>query len=301
MLSLTILGNNSAIPAFGRHPTAQLLETDESNFLIDCGEGTFSQLVRYKLKHSRITHIFISHLHGDHYLGLMGLLSTMSLFGRTQPIHIHAPEKLEKIIQLQLEAGESTLTYPLHFHPLKKEGLITETAKITVHAFPVDHRIACWGFQFQEKKNPRKVDPKRAGAYDIPADFYEQLQKGADYRTSKGTIIPNSEVTLEASPAKTYVYLADTRYLPALLPRIQGADLLYHETTYLRADAEKAAMRYHSTTVQAAEMAKAAGVKRLMIGHFSSKYERLEPFLEETKAIFENTILAIEGTCYKIE
>ncbi|MFM7709559.1 MAG: ribonuclease Z [Ferruginibacter sp.] len=301
MLSLTILGNNSAIPAFGRHPTAQLLESDESTFLIDCGEGTFSQLVRYKLKHSRISHIFISHLHGDHYLGLMGLLSTRSLFGRTQPIHVYAPEKLEKIIQLQLEAGESTLTYPLHFHALHQEGLIAETTKITVRAFRVDHRIACWGFQFQEKKNPRKVDPKRAGAFGIPADFYEQLQKGVDFRTAKGTIIPNSEVTLEAAPAKTYVYMADTRYLPTLLPQVHGADLLYHETTYLHADAEKAAMRYHSTTEQAAQLAKAAGVKRLMIGHFSSKYERLDAFLEETKAIFENTILAIEGTCYKIE
>ena len=300
MFALTILGNNSAIPAYGRNPTAQFLQTQEQCFLIDCGEGTQLQLSKYKIKHSKITHIFISHLHGDHYFGLIGLLTTMSLLGRTQPIEIYANPLLREIINIQLNAGDVSLSYPLIFHSILKEGLIAQTNKIKIHAFKVQHSVACWGFLFKESKNPRKVIPERAVAYEIPAAFYENLQKGEDYHTKKGTIIPNDAVTIAASRAKSYAYCADTKFDERLIEIVKEVDLLYHETTYLKDMEEKAASRFHSTSIQAATLAKKAQVKKLMIGHFSSKYENIEPFVAEAKTVFNETLPAIEGTCYKI-
>ncbi|HNP54193.1 MAG TPA: MBL fold metallo-hydrolase, partial [Ferruginibacter sp.] len=175
MLFLTILGNNSALPAFGRNPTAQVLQNNDEAFLIDCGEGTQVQLSRYKIKRSKISHIFISHLHGDHYYGLIGLLTSMGLLGRTQELHLHAPEPLGQILNLQLNVADTRLPYTLHFHPLKAEGIIVADKKLMVECFKVKHRIECWGFLFREKKNPRKVDAERAAIYEIPAAFYDKL------------------------------------------------------------------------------------------------------------------------------
>ncbi len=300
MLALTILGNNSAIPAFDRNPTAQVLQTPEESFLIDCGEGTQMQLSKYKIRRSKINHIFISHLHGDHYFGLIGLLTSMSLLNRTQDIHLHAPAELEQLITLQLDFAASHLSYPLHFHPLKNEGMIIEGKKITVECFKVQHRIDCWGFLFRQKKNSRKIDAERAKIYEIPAAFFDKLQQGEDYVTKKGTIVPNEEVTTAAPKSKSYAYCADTIYDETLAEKVKEVDLLYHETTYLKDLHERAASRYHSTTVQAGAIAKKAGVKRLLIGHFSSKYETLDEFLNETVEVFKNTELAIEGSCYII-
>lgn len=300
MLALTILGNNSAIPAFGRNPTAQLLQMQEYSFLIDCGEGTQSQLAKYKLRRSKISHIFISHLHGDHYFGLIGLLTSMSLLNRTQDLHLHGPSALESIITLQLEAGEVILSYTLYFHSLNDEGIIADTKKVEVSCFKVQHKIPCWGFLFREKKKPRSISPDKVKSFEIPATFYDQLQMGLPYITKKGTLIPNEEVTFASAAAKSYAYCADTIYDESLAQKVKGVDLLYHETTYLKDLEEKATTRYHSTTVQAAKIAKLAGVKQLIIGHFSSKYEVLDDFLEEAKEFFENTQLALEGTCYKI-
>ncbi|MGB4843204.1 MAG: ribonuclease Z [Ferruginibacter sp.] len=300
MLAITILGNNSAIPAFDRNPTAQVLQTMEESFLIDCGEGTQMQLSKYKIKRSRINHIFISHLHGDHYFGLIGLLTSMSLLNRTQDLHLHAPPELEQLINLQLGFASTHLSYALHFHPLKNEGTVTDGNKMTVECFKVQHRIDCWGFIFREKKNPRKLNPERARIYEIPAAFYDKLQQGEDYVTKKGTIVPNEEVTTEAPKPKTYAYCADTIYDESLAEKVKGVDMLYHETTYLKDLHERAAARFHSTTVQAAAIAKKAGAKKLLIGHFSSKYECLDEFLHETVEIFENTELAIQGCSYII-
>ena len=300
MLALTILGNNSAIPAFDRNPTAQVLQTQEECFLIDCGEGTQMQFSRYKVKRAKINHVFISHLHGDHYFGLIGLLTSMSLMNRTQDLHLHAPPELEQLINLQLKFAATHLSYPLHFHPLTKEGVIIEGNKITVECFKVQHRIECWGFLFREKKNLRKVNAERARIYEIPASFYEKLQQGFDYANKKGTIVPNEEVTTEGPKVKSYAYCADTIYDESLAEKVKGVDLLYHETTYLKDMHERAAARFHSTTVQAATIAKNAGVKKLLIGHFSSKYETLDEFLAEASAIFENTELAVQGSCHII-
>ena len=300
MLALTILGCNSAIAAYGRNPTAQVLQSQEESFLIDCGEGTQMQMAKYKIKRSRIGHIFISHLHGDHYFGLIGLLTSMGLLNRTQPIHLHAPAPLEAIIKLQLDAASTTLPYDLYFHPLEKAGVIASTATVEASAFPVKHRIDCWGFVFREIKKPRKIDPARIRSYGIPSTFYSHQQMGEDFVTAKGTIIPNEEMTIAASPPRVYAYCADTIYNEDMLPYIQNADLIYHETTYLKDLEERAAARFHSTTIQAGSIALKAGAKRLIIGHFSSKYENLDAFLEETCSVFPNTELAMEGSCFRL-
>ena len=300
MLALTILGNNSAIPAFDRNPTAQILQTQEESYLIDCGEGTQMQMAKYKIKRSKITRIFISHLHGDHYYGLIGLLTSMGLLGRTQDLHLHAPEPLGQIIMLQLNVADTKLPYKLHFHPLKAEGIIVADKKMMVECFNVKHRIECWGFLFREKKNPRKVNAERAAIYEIPAAFYDKLQQGYDYVTKKGDIVPNEEVTIAASKPKSYAFCADTIYDETLADKIKEVDLLYHEATYLKDLHERAASRFHSTTHQAASIAKLGNVKKLLLGHFSSKYETLEEFLPEACEVFENTELALEGACYRI-
>ncbi|HMJ45740.1 MAG TPA: ribonuclease Z, partial [Ferruginibacter sp.] len=292
--------NNSALPAYGRNPTSQLLQTQEESYLIDCGEGTQLQMAKYKIRRSKINHIFISHMHGDHYFGLIGLLTSMGLLGRTNDLHLHAPPLLEEIINLQFKAADTVLPYSLYFHPLEGEGIIANDKKITVESFRVNHRIDCWGFLFRERKNPRSIVAEKVKAFDIPASFYEQLQKGHDFIHKKGFIVPNGEVTIPATAARSYAYCADTLYDESIVPKISGTDLLYHETTYLKDLHERAMARFHCTTVQAGEIAKLACVKRLLIGHFSSKYESLDEFLIETKEVFENTELAIEGVCYKI-
>lgn len=300
MFALTILGNNSAIPAFGRNPTAQVLQTSETAYLIDCGEGTQNQIKKYKIKTGQISHVFISHLHGDHYFGLMGLLASLSLTGRTQPIHIFAPAILQQIIALQLTASDSSLCFPLHFHALEKEGIIMNDNKVVVSCFKVKHRIECWGFLFKEIKNPRSIDPEKAKAFEIPSSFYKNLQKGENYTTKKGTIISNEEVTIAAVPPKSYAYCADTIYDESIIEKVKNVDLLYHETTYLKALKERAALHYHSTTEQAGTLARKASVKNLLIGHFSSKYEILDDFLTETRVEFEHSNLALEGMCFRI-
>lgn len=300
MLALTILGNNSAIPAFDRFPTAQVLQSQEESYLIDCGEGTQMQMAKYKIRRSKINHIFISHLHGDHYFGLIGLLTSMSLMSRAHDLHLYAPPDLIKIITLQLEVAKTALSYQLYFHPLAEDGEILNDNKIIVKSFKVKHRIECWGFLFKQKKNPRKIDIERIKSFEIPASFYEKLQKGEDYITKKGTIIPNAEVTIAGTKAQTYAYCADTIFDEELVEKIRGVDLLYHETTYLKSDEKKAAARFHSTTVQAATIAQKANATKLLIGHFSAKYELLDEFLTETSAVFPNTELAIGGMCYKI-
>lgn len=288
------------MPAFDRHPTAQVLQTQDEGYLIDCGEGTQVLMSKYKIRRNKISHIFISHLHGDHYFGLIALLSSMNLLGRTQELHVYAPAALEEIINLQLKVADNAFAYPFYFHPITKAGEIMNSNKMSVNCFPVQHRIECWGFLFKEKKNPRKIDPERAQSYEIPSSYYDKLQQGHDYVTKKGTIIPNSEVTIAAEPAKRYAFCADTRYDESLVDIIKGVDLLYHETTYLKNHEERAFTYFHSTTKQAATIAKLAGVKKLLIGHFSSKYEKLDEFLSETKEVFDNTELALEGSCHKV-
>jgi len=300
MFGVTILGNNSALPAYDRHPTAQAITLNEQVFLIDCGEGTQMQLARYKVKRGRINHIFISHLHGDHYFGLIGLITSMGLLGREQDLHLYGPPPLQQIINLQLEVASTTLPFTIHFHGIEKDGVILDLPKVAVECFNTQHRIPCFGFIIREKKKPRKVNRDAAIAANIPSVYYERLKNGDDYETRDGKIITNASVTYANTPGRSYAFSADTIYDPTIAEKTKGVSMLYHEATYLKDLEERAAARYHSTTVQAASIAKQAGVEQLLIGHFSSKYETLEDFLTEAQSVFANTQLAIEGTTYLI-
>jgi ribonuclease Z len=298
MLALTILGNNSAIPAFNRHPTAQVVQTTENSFLIDCGEGTQQQMDRYKIRRGKINHIFISHLHGDHYFGLIGLLTSMGLLGRRNDLHLYGPEQLKVIIDLQLKVADAQLPYDLHFHALETETVIKDGAKVIVECFKVKHRIECWGFLFREKKNLRKIEPDKVKKYNIPTSFFENLHGGDDFITEKNEVIKNELLTSPVAPPKIYAYCADTIYDEQLVDKVKNSDLLYHEATYMHALQKKASDRFHSTCKEAATIAKKARVKKLLIGHFSSMYETLDDLKAEACAVFENTELAIEGCTY---
>lgn len=299
MLGLTILGNNSALPAFDRHPTAQVLTLEDQLFLIDCGEGTQMQLAKYKIRRSKVQHIFISHLHGDHYFGLIGLITSMGLLGRTQDLHLYAPSPLQAIIDLQLKVADTILPYNLIFHSLTGDEVILQEEKVKVSCFKVSHRIDCWGFRFDQVKAPRKINPDKARKFEIPAAFYERLKRGEDYTTKSGEVIKNEWVTDAGIKPKSYAYSADTIYNENLISKVNGVDVLYHETTYLKDLEDRALLRYHCTTTQAATIAHRAGVNRLLIGHFSSKYETLDQFEAEAKEVFPNTTLAIEGVTYR--
>lgn len=299
MLAVTILGNNSALPAFDRHPTAQVVTLDDYLFLVDCGEGTQMQMAKYRIRRSRINHIFISHLHGDHYFGLIGLITSMGLLGREHDMHLHAPAPLKELIDMQLKVADTTLPFKLHFHPLH-EGLIAEEEKFRVTCFKVSHRIPCWGFRFYQVRAPRRVNPHKAIEMGVPAAFFDKLKLGEDYTTQAGVLIRNDTVTHAAPAPLSYAYSADTMYDESIIEKVQGANLLYHETTYLKDLADRAIKRFHSTTEHAATIALKAGAGRLIIGHFSSKYEVLNEFETEARAVFPNTDLALEGVSYRV-
>jgi ribonuclease Z len=300
MLAVTILGNNSALPAFDRHPTAQVVTMEDHLFLVDCGEGTQMQMAKYKIRRSKINHVFISHLHGDHYFGLIGLLTSMGLLGRTTDLHLYAPRELEDIIGLQLKVADIRLPYALHFHVLETEGPILQDPKFEVSCFPVFHRIECWGFRFREIRPLRRINPEKARQHDVPSSFFDRLKWGENYLRKDGVLVDNALVTEPATKAKSYAYTADTLFDKRVADKVRGVDMLYHETTYLKDLGEQACKRFHSTSAQAAAIALEAGVHRLLIGHFSSKYEKLQPFELEAREIFPNTDLAQEGVTYRI-
>ena len=301
MLAVTILGNNSAIPAFDRHPSAQVVTLDDHLFLIDCGEGTQTQMNKYKIRRSRINHIFISHLHGDHYFGLIGLVTSMGLLGRTQDLNLYGPARLIDIFNLQLEVADTKLPFNLIFHPLKDEGILLKENRYQVSCFRVFHRIECWGFIFRQIRPPRRVNPDRARIAGIPAAFFDRLKWGEDYETREGLLIANDLVTDDAPKPKSYAYSADTIYNPEVAVKVKDVDMLYHETTYLKDLEDRATKRYHCTTIQAADIAKTAGAKQLLIGHFSSKYDKLDEFEKETREVFPNSFLALEGVSYIVQ
>lgn len=261
MLAVTILGNNSALAMHERHQTAQVITCKEYHFLVDCGENTQGQLNRFKIKKSKINHIFISHLHGDHYYGLMGLLNTYSLTNRKEPLHLYAVPALKEIIELQLRSADSELAYELVFHPIYEAGVLYDGIELSISCFPVSHRIPCWGFVFREKTKTRK-------------ERDEQL--------------------------KSYAFCADTKYDENILSYISGCDLIYHEATYLDDNRDKAADRFHSTSSQAASIALKAGAKRLLLGHFSSKYPDLAAFETEAKKVFPAAEVSREGVTYLV-
>jgi len=299
---LTILGSNSALPTSNRYPTAQVLDVPGFCFLIDCGEGTQIQLRRNKISFSKIRHIFISHLHGDHYYGLIGLISTMNLMGIKNDLHIYAHSELKDLIQPQLDFIRGDMTVKPIFHPLnfKKPQLIFESKKVEVFSFPVKHSLPTCGFLFKEKQKPANIRKDLIKAYNIPIASIKEIKAGADYTTPNGELIANTELTIPAPKPKSYAFCTDTAFYPTNTDFFKNVDLLYHEATFLEELKELAKKTLHSTTKEAGEMARLSNAGKLLIGHYSARYKDISRFIEETREVFTNTEAATEGSKYKI-
>lgn len=298
-MKVTILGNNSALPAHGRFPTAQIVEINDMPILVDCGEGTQMRMQQFGIKSSRINHIFISHIHGDHYLGLVGFISSLSLLGRERTLFVYCPAKIKEYVLMQLPWS---LGFHIEFRILSdaEHSVLIETEKFSVSCFPVLHSVPTHGFLFTEKKRKRTLIPQKLKEFEIPRYFYSKLAEGEDYKPQQGEYVKNEWVTEPGPKSKMYAYSADTLYHEDILSYVKEVDLLYHESTFLKENTEKALLRLHSTAEQAATMALKANVRKLIIGHFSSKYSDLRPFLTEAKAIFSNTEIAWEGQSFEV-
>lgn len=297
-LELTILGCHSATPRVNAHPTAQILQIKNHTILIDCGEGTQVQLRKYKISFSKIKHIFISHLHGDHFFGLIGLISTFGLLNREKELHIYAPIGLRKIIELQIKIAQSRAIFPIVFHELQsyKSELIFEDNKISVHTIPLKHRVYTNGFLFREKPGLKKLNIVAVQKYpEIETCDYHNLKRGKDFIKADGNLIKNESLTFPAPETLSYAYCSDTAYHEAIIPIIENVDLLYHEATFLSDREELAKKTQHTTAQQAAQIALKSSVGQLVIGHFSNRYKDLNAFVKEAQELFKNTRLAIEG------
>ena len=294
---LTVLGCGSAIPTLKSNPTSQLLNINERFLLIDCGEGTQVQLRKYKINFQRINHIFISHLHGDHYFGLIGLLTSMHLLGRNKDLHIYAHEQLKSIINLQLQASNTVLRFPLFFHDisLDSDEIIFENDSFSVENIILDHTINCSGFIFKEKKFKRKLKKNVIEKYNIPYNQIDAIKNGADWINNNGQIIKNSDITINDRLPYKYSFCTDTRFKNDICKKIKDSNLLYHEVTFSKDLKERADQTGHSTSFEAASIANRAGAKNLLIGHFSKRYKNTSILLEETKHKFTNTIKAESG------
>lgn len=299
--SVSILGSGSATPTVLRHATAQLLTYENDYYLIDCGEYTQVQLLRYKFRPGRLKYIFISHLHGDHYFGLIGLLTSLSLGQRHNDLWLYGPPGLDDIITLQLKHSDTRLSYTLHFQTVET-GLahpILDNEHLTVETLPLRHRIHCSGFLFREKPQPRKLVKEILPA-DLPHEALRRLKEGQDVRLPDGRVLRTDVYTTPARTPRCYAFCSDTIYDETLAERVQHVDLLYHEATFLHELHERAALTFHSTARQAAQLARLANAKRLVIGHFSSRYKDLTPLLDEARAVFPATSLAIEGETFEV-
>jgi len=299
---VTILGSSSATPVYNRNPTAQLLNCNEKFYLIDCGEGTQQQLIKFGIKASKIDHVFISHLHGDHYFGLIGLLSSMHLNGRTKPMKLFGPEPLLDILNLQFKHSDTNLKFPIEFTAIRAEqpSLTFENNDVTVETIILNHRIPCTGFKFKEKKRLRKLLVEKLEADQVPLEYYPLLKRGVNLDLPNGSTILNTDYTTDSAEPKTYCYCSDTLADGSYLNSIQDCTVLYHEATFLHDLLERAIFTHHTTALQAAEIALNTGAGKLLIGHFSSRYKTLQPLLEEAAAVFPNTELALEGVTYLI-
>lgn len=295
--SVRILGNASASPTLTRSNTAQLINIEEQYYLMDCGEGTQIRLREHKIKLQRINHIFISHLHGDHYLGLIGLLQTMHLMGRESDLSIYCPGNIKEIIDVHLKASEGQLRYHINYIQSnhKESVVVFENDKIEVLTIPLKHRIACAGYLFREKPKPRRINPKAIGFYKVPRYLINKLKIGEDYITETGETIKNSKLTLDPLPSFAYAFCSDTKFYEPISDVIRGVDLLYHEATFIDEHADRAKKTFHSTAKQAGEMAKISKAKLLIIGHFSNRYPDLNVLLKEARSVFEKTELANQG------
>ena len=298
-----ILGCGSAKPTTRHFPASQVVNVRDKLFMIDCGEGAQIQFCKSRLKFSRLQSIFISHLHADHCLGLIGLVSTLNLLGRTAQLHVYLPKGGAEVFGPVIHYFNWEMTFEVVFHEFddKVSEVIYEDRSLTVTTLPLEHRMPCCGFRFDEKPTPRHILREMIDAYEIPLSEINRIKNGADYTLADGRVIANERLTTPSDPPRSYAYCSDTRYMPALAAKLQGVNLLYHEATFCEDDAQKATARYHSTASQAAQVAKEAGVGKLIIGHYSSRYDDESQLLSEASAVFEPTILAQENLRVKIE
>jgi ribonuclease Z len=302
-MKLTILGCYSATPRTDTNPTSQVLEINNHMFLIDCGEGTQVELRRNKIKFARIKHIFISHLHGDHFFGLVGLISTFRLLTRETELHIYCPKGLKEVITLQMKLADSWTNYQLIFHELTstESELIFEDDKVQVFTIPLDHRVYTNGFLFKEKAGDRHLDMDAVLNANINVAYYRKLKQGYDVVNEDGVLIDNNKVTTDPNPPKSYAFCSDTAYNEAIIPIIKDVDVLYHESTFLDQHASLAPKTKHSTAKEAATIAKKAKVKTLVLGHFSTRYDNLNDFKSEAQTVFESVELADDGKIFNFD
>lgn len=302
-MKLTILGCYAATPRTLSNPTSQVLEIKNRVFLIDCAEGTQVQLRKSKVKFSKINHIFISHLHGDHFYGLVGLISTFMLLNRESDLHVYGPKGIKEIILLQLRASGSYTGYNLYFHELesKESEVIFEDDKVIVKTIPLSHRIYTNGFLFQEKNTERKLNVDKVNQYNIDKLYFNKIKYGGDITLDDGTIISNAELSFDPQIAKSYAYCSDTMYDERIIPIVENADYFYHESTFLENEAHLSEKTMHSTAKQAATIALKANVKHLILGHYSTRYGNINCFKEEAETIFPNVFLADDGKEFEME
>ena len=299
-MKLTILGCYAATPRTFTNPTSQVLEINNELVLIDCGEGTQVELRRNKVKFSRIKHIFISHLHGDHFFGLVGLISTFRLLNRETELHIYGPKGIKEVITLQLKLSSSWTSYPLYFHELdsKEPEIILDTKKFSVETIPLKHRIYANGFLFREKPGDRKLLMNEVLNYNIDVAYYRGIKKGKDAVLDDGTVIPNAKLTSDPEPPLSYAFCSDTKYNPAMVEQIKKVTVLYHESTFLEEHAYLANPTKHSTAKEAAAIASAANVSTLVLGHYSTRYNDIQLFKNEAQEIFSSVELADDGKIF---
>ena len=298
---LTILGCHSATPRVNAHPTAQYLEINSRHFLIDCGEGTQRQMRLNKVGFSKVNTIFISHLHGDHFFGLIGLISTFGILNREKELHIHGPKGIKEVINIQLKHSKSYVKYKIIFHELNstESELIFEDEKVKVYTIPLNHRVYTNGFLFKEKEKSRKINISAVKEFkEIDKCDYNNLKAGKDFKLDSGDVIKNSELTYNPEKPLSYAYCSDTSYKPTIIEIIDGVDLLYHESTFLTDKEDLAKKTGHSTAKQAATIAKKANVKKLVLGHYSSRYKNISLFKKEAQEVFENVSLAETGRVF---
>ena len=301
-MKLTILGCYSATPRSLTNPTSQVLEIKNHVFLIDCGEGTQVQLRKSKVKFSRINHIFISHLHGDHFFGLPGLISTFRLLGREKELHVYGPKGIKEAITLLLKLGDSWTNYPLYFHELisKESELIYEDDKVLVRTIPLQHRVYTNGFLFQEKLAPRTLNIEAVGRYKIDKSQFNNIKAGKSVVLDNGEVVKNEILTFDPPKPKSYAFCSDTVYDESFLPLINEVDLLYHESTFLESETHLTQKTKHSTALQAATIAKKGKVGQLILGHYSTRYKSIELFKKEAQQVFQNVELAEDGKVFEI-
>jgi ribonuclease Z len=300
--TVTILGSGAAIPTSDRNPTAHLVEVRNRLLLLDCGEGTQMQLRKTGYKFQKISHIFISHLHGDHYFGLIGLLNSMHLLGRTQPMHLYGIQPLIGLVNLQLELSRTTLAYPLVFHPFETENpaTILDDSEITVSTIPLDHRVPTCGFLIREKPEKRKILKDFLKKAKVPFQLFDRIKDGEDFTDDEGIVHPNRQITDDPPHARSYAYCTDTAYYEPIIPIIKDCDLLYHEATFMEDKAADARAKFHSTAREAATIALKANVTQLVIGHYSARYKEVESLLAEARQVFPNTILGQDGMAIQV-